>query len=254
MDAFKALIFSRLVQIGAKFLGVLLAGWGAWLAAKGHDPNLSPEQAQGIADGVMQLVGAGLMVLSDLVIHAIRVKRDTAPEIEPGPNLNGILLILLPGVLLLGGCKTTQAQRTAESIRDSAVAYDLKRDAIDEAFIGAYRVQAIAKADELAAAAIIAETGPDGKANAKNVQVILAKKLEHYQAIEMVCGTMRSKIAAAKLDLANLLAYDAALKDYFRGQADFAKALNESSTKAIELLQQFLKGKGTAPAELVPLP
>ena len=257
MDAFKAVIFSRLTQIGARFLAMLMVAWGAQAATAGHDPNVSPEQAQQIADGILQFVGAGALVLFDLLSHWIRGRRaSTAPIIE-GPSSGSVVARALLYAVLLGslvGCKTTQAQRTADSIRASAVAYDLKRDAIDEAFITAYRAQAVAKADELASAALAAETGPDGKANAKNVQVVLAKKLEHYQMIESVCGAMRSKIAAAKLDLANLLAYDAALKDYFRGQADFAKALNESSDKAMELLQQFLKGKGTATAEIIPLP
>jgi len=161
-------------------------------------------------------------------------------------------LLLLP--LLFTGCATEQAQRTTQSMEDSAIAYDQKRDTIDEAFMAGYRNAAQAKADELASAAIAAETDATGKASAKNIQLIVAKKGEYYQMIEAQCMAMRAKIAAAKLDLVNLLAYNAALKSYFQQQVDFQKSLQDASALAIQLIEQITKGKRAAAGEIVPLP
>lgn len=163
-----------------------------------------------------------------------------------------LLLCVLP--MLLGGCSSVQAVRTAQSMQDCAVAYDQKRDVIDEAFIAAYRASAQAKAEELAAAAMAAETDAGGKASAKNIQIILAKKGEHYQIIEAQCMAQRAKIAACKLDLTNLLTYSEALKAYFKQQADFLTALNNASAQAIQLIEQITQGKKSSAAELVPLP
>jgi hypothetical protein len=163
-----------------------------------------------------------------------------------------LLFCLLP--LVLGGCSSVQAQRTAQSLQDCAIAYDKSRDMIDEAFLGAYRNAAQAQAEELAAAAVAAETDAGGKASAKNIQIILAKKGEHYQIIEAQCMAMRAKIGAAKLDLTNLLAYNEGLKAYFKQQADFQAALNNASAMAIQLIEQITKGRKPTAAELVPLP
>jgi len=163
------------------------------------------------------------------------------------------LLIFALCLPFLAGCSYDQAQKATKSIESCAIAYDQDRDRIDEAFITSYRDKARARADRLANDALATETGPDGKANAKNVQIILAKKVEHYAQIEQVIAGIRAKIAAAKLNQANVLAYSQALSSYFATSGTTSLSLSQSADDLLSLLSQFI-GKQDAKAEVVPVP
>lgn len=253
MDTLKTVIFSRLAQIGAKFLGVLLAGWGAWLAAKGHDPNLSPEQAQGIAEGVMQLVGAGLMVLTDLVIHAIRAK-STAPEIEQGPNLNGLLLIVLPGVLLLGGCgKPPPSIAEGRNLTRTAYLNVANNEAqIIEALITAYRSEANARIDAAVAAELkLGQAAAGATANTLQTMEFVARVYADRDAkraeVEASCARVRVIVAQARKDLVIAAKLEGVLDEYEQAGIDVSKA-----GKAVGEILALLKDKIPAGA-IVPL-
>jgi hypothetical protein len=147
-------------------------------------------------------------------------------------------------VLLCGCFAQPQAQNAVNMMEASAIHYQRNMDRVVEGFIGDYRRESQKTVDALANQAIAAEVGLDGKANAMNLQIILAKKVEQYQAIELRVIEMRSKILEASQDIEHLLKYSVALKEYFAQRNSTASVLNESSATLISTLDQIISKKG----------
>jgi len=155
-----------------------------------------------------------------------------------------ILIAVLPLVCFTGCYRSNAAQNVNAAMEASAISYQKNMERVLEGFITDYRTQAQAKADELAADAIKAEVDPlTGKASAKNLQIILEKKVEQYALIEQRIVDMRKKIIAANVDIDHLLQYSASLKEYFKQRNNAAELLNQSSETTVKLLDQFVKAK-----------
>jgi hypothetical protein len=154
------------------------------------------------------------------------------------------LLLVTALLLALSGCgRSEQASNSVNNLELSAMSYHRNMEKVVNAFIDDYRTQARAVADQLAADAIRAEVGLDGKASAANLQLILNKKMEHYTQIELRVIDMRRKLIEANKDIDHLLQYSAALKSYFTQRTETAQLLNQSSEQLLQLLEQFVKGK-----------
>jgi hypothetical protein len=266
MELVKTFLLSRATQILVKLAMGGLAFLAAMINFAPAPDALAQQQTFWAA-----LIGSGLCFIWDVVTHRIKYgawihhtgdgdgggggymfpPQGGAPFIGGMKPLLNVLLILVFFLPLLGGCSYTQAGRTIDSINACALANQQKRDAIDEGFIADYRTNARAQADALADAALKAETDAAGKASAKNIQLVLEKKAEHYALIEATVVSMRMKIIAANLDMANLLSYNAQLKNYFKQQADNGQLLNSSSTQIVGMLSTFLQGKK---ASAIPTP
>lgn len=241
MENLKTLLTGRLAQLLARYAAFGLGAFAAWMGAK-----IDVAQLAGDSEILSAVIGAVILLLWD---HFYCHKKDGTGN--GGVSAGGAALVFVLFLPFIGGCSFTQAGRTVESINACALANQQKRDAIDEGFIADYRARARAEADGLAAAALRAETDAGGKASAKNVQIILETKAEHYAAIEARVVEMRMKIVQANLDMANLLSYNEKLKGYFKQQADTGQLLNQSSAQIGDMLTTFLKGKK---ASAIPAP
>jgi hypothetical protein len=242
MDFLKAILLSRGAQLaarGAAYCLTFLAGlFGA---------QVGVEQIAQSAETIGAILGAGVLFGWDMIVHRVQhgTWLKTIPDARPYNGGLVIAFLLLPGLLGLTGCMQTnvRAKYTQDRIEASAVNYQANVEKLVHALIDDYRDTAIAKADELAAAAIAAETGADGKASAKNLQIIQNKKLEHYAYIERNVITLRSKLIAAAKDMDHVKQYSQAMREYWDKSASTAGILNQSSEQMIGLLEQFVGGK-----------
>ena len=244
-DLIKSVALTRGSQLLSRYLGVLFL----WFAAKvDAAAGLTPAQAENAGGTVAYLIIAGVLFAVDLLIHRQREK--STPTVAAVNSAGFIKFPLIVFALaLLPGCfgTTQQAQNVAGYAEMSAIMYDRNRDKIDEGFLADYRANAQARADALAADAIKAEIGIDGRGNAKNLQLILEKKAAHYASIERVVVEMRKKIIDSKKDFANWMEYNAAMKQYLAQNVSSAEMLNQTSEQVVGALEHFISGKKSAP-------
>lgn len=255
MDTFKALIYSRVVQVVARLLAVLLAMWGAKAAAAGHDPGVSPELIEQIASGLAQFIGAGALILFDLFSHRVQKKSDTAPVIDNGPNLNGIVLILLPCVLVLGGCMKPPPA-IAEGRQLTRTAYLNVADneaAIIEALITGYRAEANARIDaavqtELKLGQAAAGTSSNTQQTMDFTQRVYADRDAKRIEVDQACAHVRQIVAQARKDLVIAAKLEAVLDQYENAGVDIRAA-----GKAVSEILSLMKTKAPVAGAIVPL-
>lgn len=144
-------------------------------------------------------------------------------------------------VPFLSGC-ATHAEQNAElaALQKELIAHEKDSHAIYEKFLTDYRTRMQAEADKTAQAAIVKEIGPDGKANAANVQVIQKIRLAQYAAIEKQISAMRAKIAESDLNAANAMQRLDALTGYLTQSGNSSQMLNQTSDQMVLLLEKFL--------------
>ncbi len=159
----------------------------------------------------------------------------------------GMIVCIMLMIGVAPGCKSAGSEQAVVVTNTQALLanYQANTSSLVQAMISGYRAEQRAVVDQLAADAIAAETGADGKANGKNIQVIQAKRLAQYVAIDEVCATISSKWAAINQDAANASVGLAALQQSFQSSADTSQAYQQASDAALALLQQVLAGKST---------
>ena len=241
MDFIKKLILSRGSQLASRYIAV----WLVFLAGKAG-ANIPSDQITGSAEVLGTILAGLFLLLVDVVIHTIRGKSEDedVPAAKPysGPPL--IVFLALPALLALSGCvqSSARAKFANEAQAAAATNYQKNVERLVYALIDDICDSAYAKADELAADAEKAETGPDGKANAQNLRLIQDKKLAHYKQIELNRIALRGKLIEASQDMEHLRQYSKALSDYWDKSASTAGLLNQSSDAMIGLLDKFVKG------------
>lgn len=232
----KEVLLSRFMQLAVRALMVVFA----FLAGK-FGIELPTDQLTGSAEFVASGLAVAAMWLLDTYIHR---KREDAPAAVPYHESPLIAFLLLPGLLMLAGCvqSTAEAKRNNENQAFAATNYQRNVERLVYALIDDMCESAYEKADALAADAVKGETGPDGKASAKNLKLIQDKKLEHYKQIEVNRIALRSKLIEAAKDMDHLREYSKALSDYWEKSASTAGLLNQSSEAVIQMLDKFVKG------------
>jgi hypothetical protein len=238
MDFIKQLILSRGSQLASRYIAM-----GLFFLAGKVGSDIPLDQITGSSEVLGTILAGGLMLIVDQIIHAIRKKSDTTPPAQP---YNGPLLLALCALplFMLSGCvqSSARAKFANEAQAAAATNYQKNVERLVYALIDDICDSAYAKADELAADAEKAETGPDGKANAQNLRLIQDKKLAHYKQIELNRIALRGKLIEASQDMEHLRQYSKALSDYWDKSASTAGLLNQSSDAMIGLLDKFVKG------------
>lgn len=237
MDFIKQLILSRGAQLSARYIAMALSA-----AAGAVSAQVGADQIAQSAEVIGLIVSAALCLGFDKIVHRVRTGSWGFGNTTPPAPL--IAFLLLPGLLALSGCvqTTERAKLNNEAQAMAAANYQKNVENLVYALIDDICNAAYAEADRLEADATAAETGPDGKANAKNLRLIQEKKLEHYKAIEVNRIVLRKKLADAARDMDHLRDYNQALRQYWDKSASTAGLLNQSSETLIGLLDKFVKG------------
>jgi hypothetical protein len=229
----KSLFTSRtIIGIVLTLVATVLGKWGYKI-----DASLQNDTIDLILTLIQTVIGPGIAIYG-------RWKASKRLAVSGGDITAGSLVLLLM-LGLVSGCQAqhVEAEKSTAAAQLSLMTYQSNVQKLVEAFIKAYGDEARAKADQLYADAVAAETGSDGKANVANIQALQAVRLKHYQQIEATCSTMRQKFIDASRDAANALAVMDQLRQYWQQTTSASEVAQQSSAAAISLLQTYIDSK-----------
>ncbi len=163
-EFFINVLFSRGVQLSARYVAMGMVALLAWFKAKGHEAPIDTGAVNATAETVAGILLTGFLVLWDHLSHHVNAKtEDVPPEKAPGGGTVPFSILLLPlaGLLLVcaSGCMR-QPKEVTEGRNLARSAYlnvNANNNRIIETLITAYRdaqyaaIDAAAEQDKAAA-------------------------------------------------------------------------------------------------------